>query len=770
LAVAWAAVLAGWTFTPIFIPGDLNVRLVLAAVVATGVSWGAKAARMSGGSSVVVSLLAAVLFLTATVFGATTTGGVLPTATTMDALRRGISDGWRQALTGSVPLDPSPSVLFVPVALTWLAAMIGSELVVRTRARAVTLLPSLAVSGVGIAFSTSMKPATMRWAVMFCVVAGVLLATRAAEPSWLAQRAERAAKAKGRGGLTRPAMARALLFGAPVILGAALIGAVLAPIVPGSGREQFDARDTQEAPIERVKELSPLTRVSMWQRQGTRPPEGASEPVNPTLFTVQSDRPSALRLATLDTYDGAAWRAGNELRQVGEALPPSPITRATDESLHQTITLEALPPGWLPAADRPTSVDLDDVFVDPASGSLYRSDRALSGTTYTVRSEPLRELTGAILDGYGLPADYQIGRYLALPTLECPLPPAGTPTTTAAGVPCDPMGQLRAQAESIVAKSEARRPYHKAFALLEWFQDPQNGFVLDEEIPTGHSATELVRFLEGAGTEDGTRPGSIEQFAAAYAVMARSVGVPAVVVTGFGPPGGDEPTRAVKAANATAWVEIPLDPIGWVPLTIAPLTAEEAIKRLEEQQRSGSTTTTAASLPPTTDTTAPSTTGPTTTVVATPTADGQSRATTIAAVILAVLLVAYLALLAAVRRRRHAERLARQALVARVSGAWEEVLEVLSPEVVTLSMTPNTIARVIGDDLDPTASADLTELADLVTKAMFDKVKRLTENDATRAWDCSRTVCAAIRAHEGAGARVRRAVGPSSLRPPELVR
>ena len=76
------------------------------------------------------------------------------------------------------------------------------------------------------------------------------------------------------------------------------------------------------------------------------------------------------------------------------------------------------------------------------------------------------------------------------------------------------------------------------------------------------------------------RRGHCEYFASALAVMARSLGIPARVVTGFNPGEAEAGSRLIRERNAHAWVEIYFENYGWVSFEPTPSVA--ALNRGEE--------------------------------------------------------------------------------------------------------------------------------------------------------------------------------------------
>ena len=111
----------------------------------------------------------------------------------------------------------------------------------------------------------------------------------------------------------------------------------------------------------------------------------------------------------------------------------------------------------------------------------------------------------------------------------------------------------------------AQGPLAQAELLVNWFRSGQFRYTLDP--PASPPGTDpLVSFLTQ------TRSGSCEQFAGAFVVLARSLGLPSRVVVGFtagryGGPGA----VTVRGADAHAWPQVYLGPrAGWVSFEPTP--------------------------------------------------------------------------------------------------------------------------------------------------------------------------------------------------------
>src|SRR5262249_4226316 len=106
----------------------------------------------------------------------------------------------------------------------------------------------------------------------------------------------------------------------------------------------------------------------------------------------------------------------------------------------------------------------------------------------------------------------------------------------------------------------AATPYAKAEALRDYFRDPANGFHYDTSVGSLDTGSAILQFLHD-------KKGFCVQFASAYAVMARSLGIPARAAVGF-TQGTKEADGAyhVNSHNAHAWPEVYLNGLGWTHL------------------------------------------------------------------------------------------------------------------------------------------------------------------------------------------------------------
>jgi len=260
---------------------------------------------------------------------------------------------------------------------------------------------------------------------------------------------------------------------------------------------------------------------------------------NLEVFRVQADRPSYWRLAGLDTFDGQRWTA-SEPDSFGSGSPGRDPALGASAPLVQQVTIGGMVAESLPAAFAATRVLGTEATVDGDSGTLRRL-RGLTtpGMSYRVISD-VAQLTGAELRSLGQPGPGVDNRYLRLPNRFS--------------------NRLVSEARRVGAN--ATSSYDVALALQNYFR---SGFTYDLTVKKGHGSAALEEFVFE------TKRGYCEQFAAAYAAMARVLGLPARVAVGFTP--GELLSTgeyAVRGRNAHAWPEVFLGRAGWVAFEPTP--------------------------------------------------------------------------------------------------------------------------------------------------------------------------------------------------------
>ncbi|MDX8048784.1 transglutaminaseTgpA domain-containing protein [Lentzea sp. BCCO 10_0798] len=307
----------------------------------------------------------------------------------------------------------------------------------------------------------------------------------------------------------------------PAVLATALAAlTLLAFVLPTNG---FEPRKLVTPPVTGIDISNPLPQLAAWAAQG-----------DTELFRMRGPE-VPVRLVTLSRYSGASWEAASTYGPLGVVDAPDLPTGGKFQDASADLRITGLQGEWLPGVGKPQAVSLSNAMVDPDTGSLVVAEGLKAGLSYTVR--------GVV----ETPADTDL--------VEAQVPAAATKYTALPRLPFT-LAEYARQ-----ATQNARTPYEKAVALEQVVRLNRRP---DAEAPVGSSYARLETFLFGAAGESGAGAGTAEQFASAYAVLARSVGLPTRVVVGFQPVPEQNGERIVRAADATAWPEVYFSGWGWV--------------------------------------------------------------------------------------------------------------------------------------------------------------------------------------------------------------
>jgi transglutaminase-like putative cysteine protease len=697
VALAGLVALAGVALGRIY-HGPLLAQLVAgAAAGAVAVSTGLRRApAWSVGPASVVAMTAYVVWAVHLSARRAAVPGAL-TDVAADALRNGIP----RLLTAMLPVEPQPDTVVVPVIAAWLAALAAAELGLRAGRFLLGCLPPAALyAGAVYVVGPNAEPAvwpTLTFAAL--AAAGLALTGRPdRHPVPAPGRHDGAPDATARTALRLRLLSGAAGGLAAVVGLAALLGPTVAARVD---KTPVDPRRYVQPPQLDALDENPLIRLSGWALAPEQVLFDVSTSGAPAAAGPNQQPDLRIRLAVLSDYDGVTWRVGATYRTAGRALSPAPaVGDAPTRTLRQRITVAGLAGRLLPAAATPQLVDGVRVAYDRASGTMIRPEGLLPGVAYTV-------------DSATQPLDVTL-----LPTADVPAGPAFARTLTVSdGVP-EPMQRL---ARQLGADSGA--PYQRAVAIEEFLA---THYRLVADAPSGHAYPNLSFFLFGPRNGGGQR-GTSEQFAAAYAVLARLLGLPARVVVGFRAPPGGGP---VTAADAFAWPEVLFDGVGWVPFH--PLPEPNAQPRpVEEDFRPEPETST----PPPADapsataapTKPPASAGP----WAADTDGGLSRGGLAALGVGAagLALGGYAVAVPLLRRAQRRRRLTDPDPGRRVVGAWLELTDALrlagrpaAPHLAATEVAAYARAAVgAATPVRPAAppAADLDGLADLVNVGAF---------------------------------------------------
>jgi hypothetical protein len=503
------------------------------------------------------------------------------------------------------------------------------------------------------------------------------------------------------------------------------------------------------------------------------------------------------RLAVLDSFDGATWRssgtfapAGTELPQSvgwgdgagsddagfgdgndgagsgdagsddagaddsgGDGTPSSGAGNgggddAAGESIaagarvHQEITIRGLDSPFLPVAGRAVELEGPTVRFDPAGGVVLAEEPPDAGTTYSVASVVVdpgaTQLDGARRDRSG--SDAVAARQ--------PVPEVGVLSTIA-------MDEVTARSAGLTGSADIRQ----LRALQDFFAD-QSRFRLATEPRSGLSSRQLTELVRAA-VEGGPSEGSIEQFAAAFAVMARTLGYPTRVVAGYRTVEADADGRYhVDNHDAFAWTEVKLEGFGWVPFVAAPIRSDESPPPTEVPTSTTSTTLADEGAP------TPTTQAPRGGSATRRRSGGAGTPWWLVGLLLAAGLAVLAGVVAPVLRwQRRWRRARRPDVVGRIDGAWRELLDRLAAQQVpvTGAMTATEVMDVAGAHLGARLPLDAYELAALTNLARFGPATQ-PPAAATAAWRYADRVITWARHRLSRRQRLRAWLDPRTIR------
>jgi len=479
-------------------------------------------------SAAVVSLVATAAAIVAIHYSASAMAAIVPTSATIEQFRLDMTQAQELFNSTQAPVPAVTGFLVVSSLGLWVIAFAADWAAFRLFAPGQALIPFISmlifVSLLGIEENRISTTAV-------ALVTGVLFllahraASRAAHGVWLDH-------GPGRGYVSL------MVAGGIVAVIAALVGVLGGPSVPGANEaplvELGDESREQNKPLEVT---SPLVQIQ----------PRLVDQSNEVLFTVETNQRAYWRIAALDVFDGSLWRSQGQFRSANDALPVDYPSNAPVDSVTSTFDLGQLNVVWAPAAYLPTGFqNLSGAGVNYESESatfiVDTNDQLVSdGLIYTVTSQ-IPRFTPDGLRALAASSDETVDeRYLALPDDYSPL--------------------ARQTAEQITVGLTS--PYDQALALQNYFRE---NFTYDIDVAKGHDIQRLEDFLT-------VQRGYREQFAGTYASMARAIGLPARVATGFttGDPSPNNPNvYEVRGLHAHAWPEVFISGAGWVAFEPTP--------------------------------------------------------------------------------------------------------------------------------------------------------------------------------------------------------
>ncbi|WP_442576653.1 transglutaminase family protein [Microbacterium sp. F51-2R] len=498
----------------------LGVSLLLVILI-LGAGYVARRYRLP---AVAVSLIEVSIWavaLTFLYFRDTALLWLIPTPETFRAIPESIAVASNDIALGAAPLQAGPELSFLIVGATALLAIIIDHVVLTAR---MPLLAGVGLIAVSLIPSIAVPRGIEVWS--FVLLAGAIL--------FLIRADTRSREPQGEREASRSAGVPATALGIGAI--AVVVAVVAAPLLPQPTAQPGGAGIGAGPGIDVTLQLGDDLR---------RPRETVS-------LLVHTDMSSApyLRAATLSEFTGSVWQPDRSRSlPLGSEFALSDVSVEPDVRVAEyttTVEVRDLVSPWLP-------VTFPAVAVNGLQGdweAVPYNRTVLSRTTSTA---------GQV---------YEIVSHQPRPTLEqMRAANSGGPQirddTTA--LPDDLPTIIRDTAQEVTAN--ATNDYDALAELQRWFRGGAFRYSLDAPVEDGFDgsgADAVAKFLD-------VKEGYCVHFASAFALMARTLGMPSRIVVGYLPGNATndsvdgETVYEVTSSMLHSWPEVYFDGIGWVP-------------------------------------------------------------------------------------------------------------------------------------------------------------------------------------------------------------
>lgn len=511
-------------------PGPALLGIALAGLVVVG----ARRLGIGTGWTIVVSLVGLVWY-SAFIFRMHDLLYGLPTPEALNGLWNSIRSGYEKSSVDYAPVPIRTGYVVLTVIGMWTSTVIGEIATFRWRRPFVAVLPLIALFSLLTIVGTRQGSTFLVLAFLAALLAYLALESShrlRSWGSWITSLADRNAETPGE---VSSRLARRM--GASC-LAAALFSPVFLPAI-GDGLLTW-RNDTGVGPGN-GSGTGPGGSVDLLASLQPR----LIEQSQAEMFTVDAEQADYWRLTSLVNFDGTLWTPLDQQPRV-PLLPEGRVVSAHPprlyESMRQRVQIRGLEGEPMPAAGQPDSVEL----TGPAGGSTPE-DLSYELETGTIRlaSGLTEELT------------YEVVSYVPRPTFKemnrADVAEASPIYYETGPIPISP------EVEALIEEWTGRfdTPFKKLVAL----QDNLRLFTYSIEVDPSASTDHLTDFLIR------TRRGYCQQFAAAFALMARHMGLPTRVSVGFLPGATDlaDPTHFdVRGTDAHAWPEVLFADYGWV--------------------------------------------------------------------------------------------------------------------------------------------------------------------------------------------------------------
>jgi hypothetical protein len=538
LALAGLLAVTLFTFEQVYAEGDYFAPALLGIMVAMGIAVGGRRLGISTGLTLLGSTAVLLVYL-GIVFAADRTLYGLPTPSTLTKLWEAVARAYDHSQIDYAPVPLRPGYALMTVATMWYTTTIGEIATFRWRR------PLTATLGPMVVFSFLLVLGTRALAPgLVAIFLGAVLTYWGLESShrlrswgrWVPTWTEHEGRSANEPSSVTGGLARRL---GTACIAAALVTPFFTPATEngflhfrqGGGEGPGFGTAGTGGVIDPLVQIVPQL-ITQSEKE---------------LFQVSSTNTGYRRLVTLSSFDGQRWTPAlaqhttvSDLGQVPlDLLPPVP-----GEEARLDVTITGLRGTALPIAGLPNVIQLEGessnnpVSVDTSTGDLETEAPIHDGLRYTV--------SGLVPSpSFGDLRKAQVGQLPLQALIE-------TPGVT-------PRVVELAQRWS----RSGRTPFEKLLLI----QGQLRGlFVYDLNVQPSSDSNYLETFLFE------TRRGYCQQFATAFALLARSLGFPTRVVVGFlpGTPTGEPNVYSVRGTDTHAWPEVYFEKLGWIPFEPTP--------------------------------------------------------------------------------------------------------------------------------------------------------------------------------------------------------
>ena len=488
-----------------------------------------------------------------------------PTLSTVGDFFDGLIRSWADLLSAASPADLTPRLSVAPFAIAWFGAVVGCALLRWSPLPAAPVIGPLA----GLAITVLMTDEERGLSILVgaTIAVGALLLGLLLDP----RRAAIEGSIDGDPELTDSMEtttsvsphARSIRA-ALVIAAVAILAPLLGPRLPlADANERYDLRDQVTPPWDPLSLPSPLVQLKA---------SLAAEVEDDVVFEVTSEEPlTRWSTSVMTSYDGIVWTvadpddAASDFRPVSSRLPEPDVQPVSDPEVSATVTIGGLQGPWLPMP----GVAREVTFADPADPA-DTADEADADVPAPALVENLESSTLAVPSGVADGMTYTV-RALQPPDLDDDELRSRTLDVVAPDVDLEALPpQIRNLAADVTEGID--HGWGQVTAIRDLFRN-EGFYDKTTRVAPGHSYYRLAQFL----SEPDQIVGYEEQYAAAAGLIARIAELPVRVVVGYEiePERYVDGTAEVRSGDASAWIEVRVDDVGWVPVSVSPPRSRE---------------------------------------------------------------------------------------------------------------------------------------------------------------------------------------------------